>query len=257
MADWIDYIDRFHHERPGVAADVLGRCRAGNHSPHQWLARAVSSSATRIVDVGCGSGPMGRTLAAEGRTVLGIDLSMNELRHATKLGPGPWARADARVLPVADGVADAVVSSVALAVIQPTGDLLDEVARVLRPGGLFAGIVPTYRPLNVDDLRLVSQLTARLAGPPRFPVRLDMSMGPLLAAHGLRKVEDARERYYFDVNGRADAEQLLHALYLPRGAQVKRVSAVVDWMEERIADHGTLRVPIPIRRVVAVKQRNS
>ncbi|MCT1458455.1 class I SAM-dependent methyltransferase [Aestuariimicrobium sp. p3-SID1156] len=249
---WLEYLDRFHGERPGVAAEVLGRCLAGGDSPHTWLARAVSSSSGRVIDIGCGAGPMSRTLACEGRTVIGIDLSMQELREATRLGPGPWVRGDALQLPIADESVDVVVSSMALAVIEQTGRLLDEVCRVLRPGGMFAATVPTYRPINVTDMKLLSRLTARLGGPPRFPVRLDMSLGPLLLAHGLRKVEDARERYYFTIRSRADAELLLRALYLPM-TSTTRVQQATDWLVAQVARGGELQVPIPIRRVVAVK----
>lgn len=256
MAQWHDYIDRFHHERPGVAAEVLGRARAGEHNPHTWLARAVSGSSTKVVDIGCGSGPMSRMLAREGRTVLGIDLSMDEITEAKRLGPGPWARADALHLPVADGSADVVVSSMALAVIEQTDDLLDEISRVLRPGGMFATITPTYRPINVRDMLLLGPLTARLKGPPRFPVRLDMSMGPLLAAHGLKKIEDARERYYFEVTNRADAETLLNALYLPTVGD-QSVQDAAAWLVNRIKDGEPVKVPIPMRRVVAIKPATS
>ena len=252
MAQWIEYIDWFHHERPGVAAEVLSRCRGGDHSPHSWLSRAVSASSNRVVDIGCGSGPMSRMLVREGRTVLGIDLSMNEMLEAQRLGPGPWARADALRLPVADASVDAVISSMALAVIQPTTALLTEIARVLRPGGMFAGITPTYRPINITDMRLLGPLTLKLGGPPRFPVRLDMSMGPLLAESGLRKVEDARERYYFEVHSLEDAELLLHALYLPTNGEAK-VGEAARWLVDQLDGKESVNVPIPIRRVVAMK----
>lgn len=253
MPHWDDYLHSFHLERAGVAAEVLGRCLAGGDSPHMWLARAVSSSSMRVLDLGCGSGPMSRVLQREGRTVVGIDVSLAELREARRLGPGPWARADARLLPIADGSVDAVVSSMALAVIEPTGALLDEVTRVLRPGGMFAATTATYRPINAADAKVVSQVTMRLGGPPRFPVRLDMALGPLLAAHGLRKVEDARERYHFEVTERADAEQLLRAMYLPN-ASPRRIARAVDWMAAEVERRGEpLQVPVPIRRVVAIK----
>ena len=252
MATWIEYLERFHHERPGVAAEVLGRCTAGGDSPHVWLSRAVSASSTKVLDIGCGAGPMSRRLAADGRMVVGLDLSRNELLEAKRLGPGPWVRGDALALPVADESMDVVVSSMALAVIEDTPKLLDEVCRVLRPGGMFAATVPTYRPINTRDMRFLSGLTMKLGGPPRFPVRLDMSLGPLLLAHGLRKVEDARERYYFEIRTRADAELLLRALYLPITDE-HRIEDATEWLITHLARKGVLQVPIPIRRVVASK----
>ena len=198
---------------------------------------------------------MSRMLTREGRTVFGIDVSMAEIQEAQALGPGPWARADGLHLPVGDAAVDAVISSMALAVIEKTGALLDEVTRVLRPGGMFAAITPTYRPINISDMKLLGPLTARLQGPPRFPVRLDMSMGPILMAHGLRKIEDARERYYFDVATIEDAEMLLNALYLPTLGGDK-VRDAASWLVGRVKDGVPVRVPVPMRRVVAIKPRN-
>ncbi|MGA4669094.1 class I SAM-dependent methyltransferase [Propionibacteriaceae bacterium Y1923] len=255
MGRWTEYISRFHHERPGLATEVLARCRAGEHNPHTWLARAVSGSSRRVVDIGCGSGPMSRMLERDGGTVLGLDLSWEEIQTAHRLGPGPFVQANGLALPVGSGAVDAVISSLALSVIEDTGALLDEVARVLRPGGMFAAITPTYRPINVTDMKLLGPLTARLKGPPRFPVRLDMRMGPILLEHGLKKIEDARERYYFDVSNLEDAEALLNALYLPTigDFSVRRAAA---WLAKRAADEGEpVRVPIPMRRVVAIKMR--
>ena len=68
------YLADFHRERAGVVEAVLSRALAGDHSPYRWLARAVSATATVVVDLACGSGPMSRELAQPGRTVIGLDL---------------------------------------------------------------------------------------------------------------------------------------------------------------------------------------
>ncbi|MFZ2261610.1 MAG: class I SAM-dependent methyltransferase, partial [Luteococcus japonicus] len=73
MDDWSGYLTDFHTRRPGIADAVLSRCTSGNHTPYRWLARGVSQTATRVLDVRCGAGAMGRELAAEGRTVIGLD----------------------------------------------------------------------------------------------------------------------------------------------------------------------------------------
>ena len=61
--------------------------------------------------------------------------------------PGPWVRADALRLPFRDGSVDVVTSSLGLVVVTPLTQVLEEVARVLRPGGVLAGIAPALRPL--------------------------------------------------------------------------------------------------------------
>ncbi|MGO4958526.1 class I SAM-dependent methyltransferase [Luteococcus sp. Sow4_B9] len=250
MADWSSYLDSFHAQRPGIADEVFKRCVSGNKTPYRWLARAVSSRALQVLDIGCGAGAMGRELELPGRIVVGLDRSAAELRHAS--GPGPFVQGDARALPFADGSFDAVVSVLELAVIHPTGRLLDEVQRVLRPGGVFVGLVPTLRPLNPRDMRVAGQLTRLLRGTPEFPGQVELRVAGLLADHGLRKVEDARERYHYRVGSREDAERLLQGFYLPNTSP-QRVQAAADWMTSRAEAGEDLRVPIPLRRVAAIK----
>ena len=55
--NWRNYLATFHRERAGVTEAVLSRALAGDHSPYRWLARAVSATATVVVDLACGSGP--------------------------------------------------------------------------------------------------------------------------------------------------------------------------------------------------------
>ncbi|WP_203568506.1 class I SAM-dependent methyltransferase [Aestuariimicrobium ganziense] len=251
-ASWADYLADFHAMRTGITEDVLSRAIAGNHTPYQWLARAVSSSATTVVDLACGSGAMTRKLVSPGRAVVGIDISEPELREARARSTSPFVLADARQLPLRDESADAVVSSMGLAVVHRTGDMLAEVTRVLRPGGLFAATVPTWRPINRTDMMIGGRLAAILRTPPRFPAHLEVSIETLLTEHGLRKVEDARERYRFTVTTAEDAELLIRGLYLPTVGPL-RVKAAAKWLADEAERRGQVEVPIPMRRLVAIK----
>ena len=87
--------------------------------------RAVSDTATVVVDLACGSGPMSRELAKPGRTVVGLDLSEHELALAVTRSDGPWVQADALHLPFRDESVDVVTSSMGLVVVQPLMDVLD------------------------------------------------------------------------------------------------------------------------------------
>lgn len=250
--DFADYLAQHHHERPGVTEEVLRRAQAGHHTPYTWLARAISGRALTVVDIGCGSGAMSRDLERPGRTVVGIDTSNSELREASQRGPGPWVQADARHLPFADESVDAVVSSLGLAVIHPLEEWLGEVHRVLRPGGLLAALTPTVAPLSPADTRVAINLFRKLRMTPVFPVGIELASGPVLAESGLRKIEDNRERYRFAVRSHADAELLLSALYLP-GIEERRLDRAAAWLERGVSRTGEVQVPIPMRRIVAMK----
>jgi ubiquinone/menaquinone biosynthesis C-methylase UbiE len=250
--DWRRYLAEFHRERAGVVEAVLSRSLAGDHSPYRWLARAVSADARIVLDLACGSGAMSRELASSTRMVVGLDLSEHELAVASGRGPGPWVRGDGLALPFADESVDAVTSSIGLAVITPMGRVIEETARVLRPGGVVAAIAPAARPLEPSDLALLTRLNTRLRTRPQFPGPLELAgFTKVLHAYGLHKVEDARERYCFPVRSREDAELLMHALYLPQTRR-SRVEAAIEYLEDRLAKQ-PLAIAIPMRRVVAIK----
>lgn len=250
---WKAYLKDFHHERAGIVEAVLSRSLAGDHSPYRWLARAVSADTQLVVDLACGSGPMSRELAQPDRTVVGIDLSVDELALAAERGPGPWVRGDALALPFADESVAAVTSSMGLVVVTPLADVLAEISRVLAPGGILAAIAPALRPLAASDLGVLTRINTRLRTKPQFPGPVELAgFTKTLGLHGLSRVEDARERYHFTIHSRADAELMMSALYLPQ-TRWSRVEAAIEYVEDRLARHGPVEVAIPIRRVVAIK----
>jgi len=250
---WKAYLADFHRERPGVTEAVLSRALAGDHSPYRWLARAVSPDATVVLDVASGSGPMTRELAQPGRMVVGVDLSEYELALAAEHGGGPWVRADALALPFADGSVDAVTSSMGLVVVTPLRGVLAEMSRVLKPGGVLAAIAPALRPLGPRDIRVLTRINTRLRTKPQFPAPVELAgFKKTLSEHGLRRLEDNRERYRFTVRDRSDAELMLSALYLPQ-TRWSRVEAAIELLEDRVAKKGPVDVTIPMRRVVAIK----
>ena len=109
-----------HYERPAVlalAGDVAGR---------------------RILDAGCGSGPLSAALRDRGAVVSGFDVSARMVELARRrLGDG----ADLRVadlggpLPYSDDTFDDVVASLVLHYLEDWAPALAEVRRVLKPGG--------------------------------------------------------------------------------------------------------------------------
>jgi ubiquinone/menaquinone biosynthesis C-methylase UbiE len=250
---WRKFLSEFHRERAGIAEAVLSRAMSADHTPYRWLARAVSANAELVVDLACGSGPMSRELAQPGRTVIGLDLSEHELRLAAERGPGPWVRADALRLPFRDGSVDVVTSSMGLVVVTPLATVLKEVARVLRPGGVLAGIAPALRPLGPRDVRVLTRISGRIRTKPQFPGPVELTgFSRTLLANGMRRVEDQRERYRFSIRSRADAELVMSALYLPN-TRWSRVERAIEFLEDRVEKRGPVEVTIPMRRLVAIK----
>jgi SAM-dependent methyltransferase len=98
---------------------------------------------TRVLDIAGGTGSIASELAALGRDVAVGDLSLGMLRVAQRRLPGSEVRLDASRLPVADASV-AAVTSVWLLHLLPARlveGVLDEVARVLRPGGRYVTTV--------------------------------------------------------------------------------------------------------------------
>ncbi len=97
------------------------------------------AGAAQVLDLGCGEGQIARLAMAGGaRRVVGVDASDAQIREAQRRGGGPaYVRAEATRLPVRSGWCDAVVACLVLEHLDDLDGALDEVARVVRPGGRF------------------------------------------------------------------------------------------------------------------------
>jgi SAM-dependent methyltransferase len=104
------------------------------------LAADLLAGCDRILDVGTGEGQVARLVSAQGSTtVVGIDPTANQVTEAARRGGGPqYARAGADALPFPAESFDAVVACLVFEHIEAVDAAIDEVARVLRPGGRFA-----------------------------------------------------------------------------------------------------------------------
>jgi arsenite methyltransferase len=114
--------------------------------PIEWLSIPPDGVA---LDVGSGPGigtaSLARAAGPDG-LALGIDISEPMLARAVRNEAGPqvgFMRADAQRLPLRDNTVDAVVSTAVLQLIPNPAAALAEMARVLRPGGRLAIMVPT------------------------------------------------------------------------------------------------------------------
>jgi len=114
--------------------------------PVEWLDLPPGGTA---LDVGSGPGNVTASLghaAGPDGLALGVDISEPMLARAVRSEAGSnvgFIRADAQRLPLRDNTVDAVVSLAVLQLIPNPAAALAEMARVLRPGGRLAVMVPT------------------------------------------------------------------------------------------------------------------
>ncbi|MEU6064183.1 class I SAM-dependent methyltransferase [Streptomyces sp. NPDC047082] len=102
------------------------------------LALAGDVAGRRILDAGCGSGPLSAALRDRGAIVTGIDASAGMLALARRRLGDDVALHMVDLsdrLPFADGAFDDVVASLVLHYLEDWGPTLAELRRVLRPGG--------------------------------------------------------------------------------------------------------------------------
>lgn len=96
----------------------------------------------RVLDVACGEGYGSAILASVAKEVIGIDISDNAVVHASNLYQGKFhnitfKQGSAAALPLVDHCVDVVVSFETLEHLLPQEEMLQEIKRVLVPGGLL------------------------------------------------------------------------------------------------------------------------
>lgn len=242
---WREYLAAYHDERPAITERLLQLATA---SPYEWLVEPLRCDHGPILDLGCGSAPT-RPLLARARWI-GVDSSTAELRYATEMGRTPLVRGDATALPIASGSVTAVCAALSLQVVTPLDAVLNEVRRVLRPGGLLVALVPARPGLHPIGLlrwnRILHALGVRgLDWPnPHATYRL----ARVLRRHSFRTQSNQRREFSLTVDRREDLELLVDGLYLPLvpTARVDRaIASLCPWARSR------RNLPLPLRRVIA------
>ena len=127
----------------------------------------VGGPGRRVLDLGCRDGSLSRAYA-DGNEIVGVDADREALAAAKKLGiETHWADLD-EPLDFADASFDVVVAGELLEHLRDPHRIVDDVRRVLRPGGVFVASVP-------NAYRLKNRLRFLLGrGPEDDPTHLQM-----------------------------------------------------------------------------------
>jgi SAM-dependent methyltransferase len=124
--------------------------------------RLPISPGARVLDLGCGAGRHAFEAARRGARVIALDADRKELDQvaavaaamdeAGEIPAGASIRAaagDATAMPFEDGAFDVVIASEVMEHIRADQAAMDEVSRVLRPGGTAAVTVPAWLPERI------------------------------------------------------------------------------------------------------------
>lgn len=188
----------FHQRQPGVTAQALGGLPVSFRgrqlaSSYAVLAQSLpSGAALTVLDVGCGNGHLLGLLAQAhpASRLLGVDFSPGELQAAAPPVRARVAAARAQALPLRDASVDAVLSHLALMLMNDPGQVVQDIARVLVPAGVLAAVVGGPRPPSPAFDTYLTLLRRHLAALPVPAPRLgdgtffkDDATRELLAPH--------------------------------------------------------------------------
>src|SRR5947209_12443277 len=179
QAAWASTIGSFVYDN---AQALARRFIAAWQLPIDWL--DVPQGGV-VLDVGAGPGAITATLghaAGPDGLALGVDVSEPMLARAVRAAAAPqvgFLRADAQRLPFRDQSFDVAVSIAVFQLIPDPAAALSEIARVLKPGGRLAVMIPTLRP-PVNVWRALPTGGAHIFG--------EDEVGDLVESHGFTSV---------------------------------------------------------------------
>jgi ubiquinone/menaquinone biosynthesis C-methylase UbiE len=190
-AEWRARFERFARTYDGEAA-ISGWSETGLRRRVETfgaLLRSVSvPPAARVLDLGCGAGTYVRLLATLGHRVVGLDYSLPSLARAVdadRAGQGRYLAAEAYALPFEGEAFDMVVCIGLLQAVGHPERALDEMVRVLRPGGILVVEALNARTM----LALAWRTRERIRGmPPRLRTYDARQLARWLTERGLHLV---------------------------------------------------------------------
>lgn len=171
MSDSNEPLTPVVHRGAGPTAEAVVR--------YEWAA-TVAAGRT-VLDVGCGRGWGVERMAARAKAAVGVDISPPVVEEARQLRDAEFRCEDMRRLSFADGEFDVVVCFEAIERVAEIEAALEELGRVLAPGGVLLlsavnrDVYPAGNPLHRRELgagELRDLLAQRFASVDVYPQRI-------------------------------------------------------------------------------------
>lgn len=148
------------------------------------------------LDVACGPGILSEALAAHVARSIGIDMTGAMIEEARRGGDATYLRGDAERLPFRDGVFDLVVCRDSLHHLFEPARCVNEMTRVVRPGGRV--VIEDMRALEDPDDRARHETIERLRDSTHVRSLTVAELRSLAAAAGLRAPWEEFTTYAID-----------------------------------------------------------
>jgi ubiquinone/menaquinone biosynthesis C-methylase UbiE len=153
--EWRRHLREVHGRLPGLTSSLCScHVTLQGQTSYEVLAESVVVEARSlrrpvdVLDLACGDGPLIEVcldaLGGDVATITGVDMSEGELDLARTRLPDRNVRllvGLAESLPLPAGSVDAVLCHAAFMLMVPVEPVVQELARVLRPGGIFSAVV--------------------------------------------------------------------------------------------------------------------
>ena len=211
---------------------------------HVQTARVVDAAqmlfpaTATVIDIGCGTGFFAELATQKCFTwnIVGVDIAEGMCGFATKFCSP--IQADARHLPLAENVADGVVSSLCLQWVDDLSLAFSEIYRVLKPGGL--AIVGSLGVDTLQELRISSEQSHLSLG--LLPMRDEAAYRAAIHASGLEISlfqRDLSLEYYPTVSALMDSMRRIGAGNHMENAP-RQLTGASRW-KKMLAEYETLR----------------